>query len=201
MPRPACLVQKPKRFCTGGPPPAAAGHDAQAFACSQPGVVPRGSTRATHASHPCAWKIAHSAFHTKASQSGSGLPGCRVHQALGKLDPPSEEGGVETVNVSAAAIFYATPRGQHDVHDDAPRNEPVEQGQFLFLQRLDLAIRLDEVMNGLVRGFRYCELPRGANRHVANQSRVNRVSKIDDPDDAGFFMWINDDVADTEVIM
>jgi len=26
MPRPACLVQKPKRFCTGGPPPAAAGH-------------------------------------------------------------------------------------------------------------------------------------------------------------------------------
>src|SRR5581483_5667985 len=26
LPGPACLVQKPKRFCTGGPPPAAAGH-------------------------------------------------------------------------------------------------------------------------------------------------------------------------------
>jgi len=30
----------------------AAGHDAQAFACSQPWVAPCGSTRATHASHP-----------------------------------------------------------------------------------------------------------------------------------------------------
>ena len=26
MPGPACLVQKPNGFCTGGPPPAAAGH-------------------------------------------------------------------------------------------------------------------------------------------------------------------------------
>ena len=26
LPGPACLVQKPKGFCTGGPPPAAAGH-------------------------------------------------------------------------------------------------------------------------------------------------------------------------------
>src|SRR5579864_1915951 len=74
---PACLVQKPKGFCTGGPPPAAAGHIAQAFACSYSGVVPLGPTRATHASHP--------------------VP------ASGRLEKSSVLGGLATKNLAGGA--------------------------------------------------------------------------------------------------
>src|SRR5581483_4886425 len=54
MPRPACLVQN-QGVLHRRPATCGGGARCAGIACSQPWVAPRGSTRATHASHPCAW--------------------------------------------------------------------------------------------------------------------------------------------------
>src|SRR5437763_175906 len=98
-------------------------------------------------------------------------------------------------------IGRPVPGRDDDVLDDATCDQPVEYVHFLGEQRLLDAIRVNELANGFISALGRCKLPHHADSDICDQSRVNRITEVDDADYPRLIIGGDEDVAGIEVVV